>query len=122
MATLKSSLQHGLSLAGARGLLSVCGVWASHSSGFSGCTHSPPHLPLCLLEAMLAAWFVSFSFSSRSCCSFTNTYPTMCVLATQSCLTLCDPIDCSPPISSVHVSFQARILEQVAILFSRGSS
>ena len=42
--------------------------------------------------------------------------------ATQSCPTLCDPMDCSPPDSSVHGIFQARILEWVAISFSRGSS
>ena len=30
----------------------------------------------------------------------------------QLCLTLCDPMDCSPPGSSVHGIFQARILEQ----------
>ena len=40
----------------------------------------------------------------------------------QLCLTLCDPIDCSPPWSSVHGIFQARILEWVAISFSRGTS
>ena len=40
----------------------------------------------------------------------------------QSCLTLCDPIDCSSPGSSAHGILQARILEQVAISFSRGSS
>ena len=40
----------------------------------------------------------------------------------QSCPTLCDPMDCSPPGSSVHGIFQARILEWVAISFSRGSS
>ena len=39
----------------------------------------------------------------------------MCVLVTQSCLTLCDPMDCSPPGSSVHGILQARILEWVAI-------
>ena len=39
----------------------------------------------------------------------------------QSCLTLCDPMDCSPPGSSVHVISQARILEWVAISFSRRS-
>ena len=33
----------------------------------------------------------------------------------QSCLTLCDPMDCSLPASSVHGIFQARILEWVAI-------
>ena len=40
----------------------------------------------------------------------------------QSCLTLCDLMDCSLPGSSVHGIFQARILEWVAISFSRGSS
>ena len=40
----------------------------------------------------------------------------------QSCPTLCDPVDCSPPGSSVHGILQARILEWVAISFSRGSS
>ena len=41
---------------------------------------------------------------------------------TQPCLTLHDPMDCSLPGSSVHGIFQARILEQVAISFSRRSS
>ena len=41
---------------------------------------------------------------------------------TQSCLTLWDPMDCSLPGSSVHGIFQARVLEWVAISFSRGSS
>ena len=36
--------------------------------------------------------------------------------------TLCDPVDCSPPVSSVHGILQARLLEWVAISFSRGSS
>ena len=43
------------------------------------------------------------------------------VLVTQSCLTLCDPMDCSLPGSSVHGIFQARVLEWAAISFSRGS-
>ena len=38
------------------------------------------------------------------------------------CLTLCDPMDCNPPGPSVHGIFQARLLEWVAISFSRGSS
>ena len=41
---------------------------------------------------------------------------------TQSCPTLCDPMECSPPGSSVHGIHQTRILEWVAISFSRGSS
>ena len=36
----------------------------------------------------------------------------------QSCLTLCDPIDGSPPGSSIHGIFQARVLEWGAIAFS----
>ena len=45
-----------------------------------------------------------------------------CCLVTQSCPTLCDPMDCSPPGSSFHRIFQAKILEWVAISSSRGSS
>ena len=41
---------------------------------------------------------------------------------TQSCPTLCDPMDCILPGSSVHGIFQARVLEWIAISFSRASS
>ena len=44
------------------------------------------------------------------------------VLVAQSCPTLCDHMDCSPPGFSVHGVLQAGILEWVAIPFSRGSS
>jgi len=40
----------------------------------------------------------------------------------QSCLTLCNPMYCTLPGSSVHGIFQARVLEWVAIFFSRGYS
>ena len=43
------------------------------------------------------------------------------VLVSQSCPTLCDPMGCSLPGSSVHGILQVRILEWVAILFSKGS-
>ena len=43
-------------------------------------------------------------------------------LVAQSCLAVCDLMDCSPPGSSVHGILQAGILECVAISFSRGSS
>ena len=46
----------------------------------------------------------------------------MKVLVTQSCPTLCHPMDCSPPGSSVHGILQAKVLEWVAISFSRRSS
>ena len=48
--------------------------------------------------------------------------PNVKVLAAQLCLTLYKPMDCSPPVSSVHGILQERILEWVAMSFSRGSS
>ena len=44
------------------------------------------------------------------------------VLVSQSCLTLCDLMDCRPPGSSVHGILQAKVLEWVAIPFFRGFS
>ena len=52
---------------------------------------------------------------------FIHTYVKVKVLVTQWCLTLCDPMDYSPPDSSVHGILQARILEWVAILFFKES-
>ena len=49
-------------------------------------------------------------------------YINYCMLVTQLCLTLCNRMDWGPPGSSVLGIFQARILEWVAIPFSRGSS
>ena len=46
----------------------------------------------------------------------------MCILLVFSPVMLCDPMDCSPTVSSVHGIFQARILEWVAISYSRGYS
>ena len=45
-----------------------------------------------------------------------------CCLVAKLCWTLCDPMDCSPPGSSVHGILQAKILEWVAMSLSRGSS
>ena len=52
----------------------------------------------------------------------THTGTVCCRRLPRSCLTLCDPTDCSPPGSSVHRILQARTLELVAISSSRGSS
>ena len=46
----------------------------------------------------------------------------VCVLVSQSCLTLCNPMNCSLPDSSVHLILQARILEWVAISSARRCS
>ena len=52
----------------------------------------------------------------------TLTHGCLDVKLLQSCPILCDPMDCSPPGSSVHGILQARILEWVAMSSSRGSS
>ena len=51
-----------------------------------------------------------------------HSVPFATVLVTQSCLILCDPMDCSPPGFSVHGIFQARILEWATIFFSKRST
>ena len=61
---------------------------------------------------------ISF-YSSVKLSSFTFLHK---VLATQLCLTLHNTMDCSPPGSSVHGILQAKVMEWVAILFTRGSS
>ena len=68
-------------------------------------------------------WVSNSNYMSRmwSLQGVTFTVREMCVIA-QSCLTLCNPVDCSLPVSSVCGISQARILEWVAISFSRGSS
>ena len=78
------------------------------------------------LKALLFYWStedlhycVSFRFTAKW---FSFVCVCVCVWVTQSCPTFCDPIDCSPPGSSVHEILQARILEWVAMPFSRGSS
>ena len=52
----------------------------------------------------------------------THTQLMLCCAQSLSCVQLCDPIACSLPGSSVHGILQARILEWVAVPFSRGSS
>ena len=63
-------------------------------------------------------WGSGTCFWSQNC----KSSPSVCVLVAQSCPTFCNPLDCSPPGSSVHGIHQARILEWIAIPFSRGSS
>ena len=58
---------------------------------------------------------------SSSSSNLSKNRPQLCMSA-QSCPTLCDPMDCSPPDSSVHGISQARILEWIFISSSRGSS
>ena len=70
---------------------------------------------LCALPYFyLELFFLDFPTDTLSwCCSI------CCRSVAQSCQSLCDPMDCSPPGSSVHGTLQARILECVAMPFSR---
>ena len=65
-------------------------------------------------QDMETTWLSLDKWMDKDCCCV--------VLVTQSCLTLCDHMDCSPPGSSVHGILQARTLECIVIPFSRGSS
>ena len=90
---------------------------------FSGRSVFGPPLPLLLVSTSLP--LASPDTLSRGSCSFstplfTSLHLVVVVLLTQSCLTLCDPTDCSPPNSSVHGILQARVPERVAMPSSRG--
>ena len=72
-----------------------------------------------LLLHLYAGYVHSFSLWNPMCCTLVS-----CVLfctkyteVAQSCLTLCNPMDCSPPGSSVHGIFQVWILEWVVVSF-----
>ena len=69
-------------------------------------------------------FLLSFIFLPKMYLLFLMVLSTVCVHAKslQSCLTLCDPMDCNPPSSSVHGILQAKILEWVVVPSSRGSS
>ena len=67
-------------------------------------------------------WFVLASLLYHSGWSITGPQQIDPGFVAQFCWTFYDPMDCSPPGSSVHEILQARILEWVAIPFSRGSS
>ena len=67
-----------------------------------------------ILQARILEW-VAISFSSDKIWSEWSEWREVA----QSCLTLRDPMDCSPPGSSVHGIFQARVLEWGAIVFSK---
>ena len=77
-------------------------------------------LPLRLLSSPMDR-FMSFHFINL-CDSLKRMKSAKKVSVAQLCPTLCDPMDCSPPDSSVCEILQTKILEWVAIPFTRGSS
>ena len=66
-------------------------------------------------HSSILAWRIPWTEEPRGLQSM----KVMQVFFTQSCLTLCNPVDCSPPVFSVCGILQARILEWVATSFSR---
>ena len=71
-----------------------------------------------MLQVKNTFWISKTVFKKKSPAMF---YIDCCCLVTKSCPTVCDPMDCSLPGSSIHGILQARILEWVATAFSRGS-
>ena len=85
----------------------IC-VWKRRKNNFNhtACSHMIPRA-LSLSSLWILPW-------KKKCC-------VLCICA-QLCPTLCGPMDCSPPGSSVHGIFQVSILEWVPMSSSRGSS
>ena len=107
-----------------------CYCWVECLNSAHACQHaSIPAWPLshvcinCLaLQALDFAILKIYYASNYINSLFAVTVVKVKMSVAQLFLTLCDPVDCSPPGSSVHGILQARILEWVAIPFSRGSS
>ena len=88
-----------------------------HALSIRGCAFRVPNCPSTLLSCninLLSSGVGSLSVPGKK--------KKVKVSVAQLCPTLCDPMDCSLPGSSVHGILQTRILEWVAIPFSRGSS
>ena len=111
-------------------IVSFYGVHSSHCFPYSFHSLFVPLIGYFQLIFLLTYWFFFFFFLflGQVCCWISvlnsSVYSLYCVHAKSppSCVILCDPMDCSPPGSSVHGIHQARILEWVAMYSSRGSS
>ena len=108
-------------------------IGSTHSTliFFPSDPRSPTKDQTCTLPSALEACSLNYwtyrevpeSTHSRGTNSALKTTFILCTCSiTQSCPTVCDPMDCSLPGSSVHGISQARILEWVAISYPRGSS
>ena len=96
----------------------VCGWVVSTDCFMLSTTFEAQRLHLVLAVPLNPSWWCFCKYNSL-CRSFMNLIRLqVCVLVTQSCLILCNPMDYSPPGSSVHGNIPARILEWVAISFS----
>ena len=103
-------------------------------SEYEGHTFSNKTLVLCLIQVQELEFILKsgtgiwiYTWLSDWTCTHIHTHIYIYIhiyimLVSQSCLTLCDPLVCSLPGSSLHGILQTRILQWVAIPFSRGSS
>ena len=111
-----------------RYIVSFYGVHSSHCFLYSFHSLFVPLIGYFQLIFLPTYWFFFSLFLGHLCCWISvlnsSVYSLYCVHAKShpSCVILCDPMDCSPPGSSVHGIHQARILEWVAMYSSRGSS
>ena len=106
----------------------------SRQDNWGGLPCPPPNLPdpgikpTVLMSPALAGGFftpsTTWEVPLRSVCTCVCVCvcACVCVIVTQSCLTLCDPMDYNSSGSPVHGILQERIWEWVAVPFSRGSS
>ena len=97
-----------------RSTLSSLGVSVLESVLLFSCRHQSCRTGPTLMPSS------SLDYICKDYCFWIRSYSQLCVFwVSQSCLTLCNPMDCGLPCSSVHGIFQARILEWVAISFCR---
>ena len=84
------------------------------------CSNRLSYISISILKGFIASLnlFVRPAFPIK----FQKLFPLESELVIHLCTILCDPMDCSPPGSSTHGVLQLRILEEVAISFSRGPS
>ena len=95
--------------------------WEEHNILYHFPALNPDHLPNSNPDDY--PWpKVLVQLGKRHCIVCLETLKSVHVCVAQSCLTLCDPMDCSSPGSSVRGILQARILEWVAMPSSRGLS
>ena len=114
--------------------MSLCRLWelAMDREAWRAAVHGVTKGRTQLSDRTELNWLAHFVWNQLQMCSDSSKdlgekaklldFEWISVWVTQLCATLCDPIDYSPPGSSVHGVLQARSLEWVAISFSRGSS
>ena len=90
------------------------------TTSVSSKTTSPQIQLLCI--STITNFHLEIQFSVRILSCLVKQIFNCCILVIKLCATICDPMDYRPPGSSVHGVLLARILEWVAIYYSRGSS